>query len=1390
MSLESQFFNQLFGVSDGKVKSSQQITICSSCLLVVATFTRHYLHCLMAAKNHSSLGEWAENQPTHVSPDRVFKPFFNNLRLNSANFSLVWQAEEMNMPEGTLANLEDYFKKYLASHRATTVLQSPSTPAQDYTFPNIQSDAPDSGIDEGPDPRLQGVIVSDARRPNSKISYFFTEDSLYKHALLCAQFPVLSRNPTNPSLPPSPFSLSTLAFSSPPISPAILSRSYSSGGGNSSDEGENLVQEEMLCSLVREAFRLTEDSHISYIRAITEALGRKPPAKQSIAYELWQQEERMLVGSFVSQFWTGHLPAPNSHLCKPEYWKHMQIMYKELLIKLLRHDQRVDGASNNRVILHSSSRRLLKEFALRYGVSDIYQRAVFLEYLSEEENFVLNKGYLNTTLNSMTRLRALMLPEGGQCYTLESELHLAVTVLCQIQTRCEAKLQGMLQKSLSSHIVGILLTLLSEASQLVSDLGVDTQVSLTDRIVTCINKCFDNWFYHHRLRLTTELHLNSYSAPVSAELISKLVIWIQNEVLDWQHQYFAVFESYSVDVNSIACHSFYKKLMVDVRKLYNLIQSDTAQDHSYVGSTADLITLARKLDKLSQAWSHIIAPSQETWRFLFIQLAHRWLKQIRKDLHKFIKYSVEKDDFKGMKAPLPSEGAVSPPQRTLPSSAKFSPSFGSAFRSISPPGSRGRSLLCMIQPASDDMGDPFLVEGWQNSQWRNTKSEVLKDSAAKTADDNSDNRVVLGPERSKVTSPDKSEEDESYKIQSISTIRDQRNEETRTAGGWEESEDLGDNEERNNVSASLNNSSGYGPVLTPRHPCQSQTLDSHLEESVSVVTAPFSGSVFDFLTMMSCTSQFLKELCVVLLPESRDFFAGGDFEALRRRLEDQRAQCMLGNDKEELQETEEAELSNGVAKTLEEILLRSPKEILETLMPLYAVSLLAMDLCSTPALVAKKLISDKVLDFVNEMHMSYNLPHCRHQREPVTGCNVYVNRKDDYICDRFEPITPEMCVRINNVETLSSSKIWLFQDCPQTHPFLSSSLRRGEDEDGEGVQTLKLEDLHSAQINILAYKVNLVQCKTMKVLLLFNTGNIHNTMRPYLTCLHNHLMVLSTWLYPQSYHLFCSTLWEMIMQDISDTVKIIPQLAKKSEQFAGRLIQFVAKLLKEFTQEPYGRLSSEKCLILGQPILKVLELYTLPTSTIIATYQKILAQNWSSGYLHSSCGFLSQALLDFLSLNLHQKRKCFTVSHLSTTLQKYKEEQRDEDKPNQSVNTSKEEWTLGVVNEMMERRLLHPVTGGPQGSTSGTGNRSTPSELYSEESEQYIFPEVTVHTLSEAPSDIVDSYEVGSSPPSPPQVIPDVRTLLSQLPGTAIENELETQNATKNTEEEGGGGGA
>ncbi|KAJ8025614.1 hypothetical protein HOLleu_33216 [Holothuria leucospilota] len=1406
-----------------------------------------------------NLGVWETGKPTQVPPDRVFKPFFNNLKLNSVNFSLVWQAEEMSMPEGILANVEDYFRKYLASHRTTTVLQSPSTPTEDYSFPNIQNEGIDSGIEDAQDVKLSArpTLTCNESRLSDR------EHSLYKHALLCAQFPVLSREPFKPTSypqPPSPFSLSSLAFSTPPLSPTILSRSYSSGGGNSSDEGENLVQEEMLCSLVREAFRLTEESHISYDRAITEAYGGKSPAKilveellgrlylienhnhplyrqsafyingatgqqqasrlSSIAYDLWQQEERMLVGSFISQFWTGHLPSPNSHLCRPEYWQSMQLMYKELLIKLLRHDQHVDGATNHRVILHSSSRRLLKEFALRYGVSDVYQRLVFLEFLSEEENFELERGFLRTVLQSITRTRDLIIREDEQSYTLNSELNLALKVLQQLRLRCESKLQGMLHTSLSPQIVGSLLTILSDAMQLINDLGGKNQESTKDCIERCVKKCFDNWFYHHRLRLTTELHLNSYTTLVSAELISKLVTWIQNEVLNCQQKYFAIFQSHSVDINKVACYSLYKKLMVDVRKLYNYIQNDSGENQSYSESTTELVTLARKLDKLSQDWSHVITPSQETWRFLFVHLAHMWLKEIRKDLHRLIRHSVEQDEFQGMDAPMTAEGSKLNHQRVLQSSGNFSPSLGSAFRSVSPPQSAGRSLANTIQSLAEDVKDPFLVLGSQGVgpdslrkvRGGPTYHQGIKQENKECSKENHLSRLE-GANNFQGTSQVASQS--KYFISYPTYSPDDA-----PHLGWDSSVDSEDSqdivgtvgkEHGDQVPNSFNCSSGYGTISQMRPSVssfsssvltssastpytQSGAFDASHQEPITVVTAPFSQSVFDFLTMMSCTSQFLKELCVVLCPESRDFLADGNFDALRAVLEAQRIHCIVGRDEE---------------------------QILDILMPFYAVSMLSIDLCATPVSDAKSMVSEKVLDFANEM-LAYNcLPRCRHQRNNQSNCNVYMNRKDDYICDRFEPITPEMCVRINNVETLLTSRKWLFQDHPHVHPFLN---RRGQGSDDDNMQTL-LEEVHLAQIKILAYKecpkagsgtpylwgglchfvvpqgslgecglnpfpgakswlcacsqLNLGLSRSMAILLECDASGIYNNMQPFLSCLHNHLNALSDWLYPQSYNQFCQSLWEMIINDVSDTVKKVPLLTQRTERLAGKLMQFMAKLLKEFTQGPLGRLDTEQCLKLAQPLLKILELYTLPTATIILTYHKILAQNWSSGYLHSSSGFLTQELLDVLSSSLHQTRKCFTASNLYSALENFGREH------GHSENSTREEWMAGVVNEMIERRLLHPVGKGMRGSSRSSAVRSTPSRLYSEESEEYIFPEVTVHTFSEAPSDYRETSSGSNSPPVQPSV-PDVKTIVKTWSKAHVEQREMNEDSVETMETDAG----
>lgn len=67
-------------------------------------------------------------------------------------------------------------------------------------------------------------------------------------------------------------------------------------------------------------------------------------------------------------FFCFQLKCPPKHHNKGSYVVTTFLTFTTVLTIIYRHDQRVDGASNNRVILHSSSRRLLKEFALRYGV--------------------------------------------------------------------------------------------------------------------------------------------------------------------------------------------------------------------------------------------------------------------------------------------------------------------------------------------------------------------------------------------------------------------------------------------------------------------------------------------------------------------------------------------------------------------------------------------------------------------------------------------------------------------------------------------------------------------------------------------------------------------------------------------------------------------------------------------------------------------------------------------------------------------------------------------------------------------------------------------------------------------------------------------------------------
>ncbi|XP_033125535.1 uncharacterized protein LOC117123645 [Anneissia japonica] len=251
----------------------------------------------------------------------------------------------------------------------------------------------DSGIEEG---TLSGI---DLER-HDKTCLDQKEFSVYKRALLCAQFPVLGSisPPSSASLMPKhsiPFQHS---FTFIPIPENNSDLKTFSEDSDIDDDTDTSIQVQTLCVVVRQAFQLSEERHLYYDEIISEGYNRKSPAKILIdelvsrltllennkhpfyspfsfenrnAYDFWQQQERRHVIDLYTKFWHYSLPSPSSTLCNPMYWASTHDEYRELMIKLIRSGSMRHNVSRGGWILSSSCRRLLKEFGLRYGVVSI-----------------------------------------------------------------------------------------------------------------------------------------------------------------------------------------------------------------------------------------------------------------------------------------------------------------------------------------------------------------------------------------------------------------------------------------------------------------------------------------------------------------------------------------------------------------------------------------------------------------------------------------------------------------------------------------------------------------------------------------------------------------------------------------------------------------------------------------------------------------------------------------------------------------------------------------------------------------------------------------------------------------------------------------------------------
>ena len=56
----------------------------------------------------------------------------------------------------------------------------------------------------------------------------------------------------------------------------------------------------------------------------------------------------------------------------------------------------------------------------------------------------------------------------------------------------------------------------------------------------------------------------------------------------------------------------------------------------------------------------------------------------------------------------------------------------------------------------------------------------------------------------------------------------------------------------------------------------------------------------------------------------------------------------------------------------------------------------------------------QLVNFVRKQQEEGAVWGCRHQGEVPFNCLYYFNRRVDYLCERYEPVTQHMCTRVNN----------------------------------------------------------------------------------------------------------------------------------------------------------------------------------------------------------------------------------------------------------------------------------------------------------------------------------------------------------------------------------------
>ncbi|XP_067656860.1 uncharacterized protein [Haliotis asinina] len=609
-----------------------------------------------------------------------------------------------------IKKIQSYFS-HLESRKCCLLLAGRKS-----TFSNVRvvRDGQDNGLEEG---AMKRTIMSHTK---DVLQLDHKEFRAFKHAYLCAAFPVLGAPD-----PPSPLSPSPTTPTNTPPTQITYPRSISSdkrpstphslhdSGVEETDDGA-MIPTETLCELLRRAFRLSADRFHHYETMIAKSYQKKSPPKllaeelmsqltalenatntfyspasflTRTGYEIWCHHEMSHISDLLNKFWHFSLPYPSDSQLHNKDLATVHEDYEILLSKLLLYEHQFkvgtdDTSSPLFSLLSSASTRLLREFGLRYGIGEQYRRVLYLRHLIEI--FSPSVWFLQHMTSVVSSVRDMFPSNKSQLVMTKKEFVLLDTCIKSILVQAAksfCQMKSIFQTIRPAEGIDILIGLISITLDLRAYLTIESHETLDMFLYRAVQGIFRPTYERYKILAQSELAKKNIS-PI---LLNILIGNIRDEVIDYRNNYQSSFSHY-MNITEIAAQAFYILLMEDVEELCR--EQAARYDKSVHEINLQVLGLAYRLNRLDQDWAEHIPTEAQQWRKSLLREILLWSTSIMYHVQDLVIEAVSGDQFQTQEVHLMtplssltgSSYSVHRSQSMLASS--LTPSVNSAFSSL------------------------------------------------------------------------------------------------------------------------------------------------------------------------------------------------------------------------------------------------------------------------------------------------------------------------------------------------------------------------------------------------------------------------------------------------------------------------------------------------------------------------------------------------------------------------------------------------------------------------------------------------------------------------------------------------------------------------------------